>query len=250
MVLNKKLYVCRFYKCRKAISPLKGTIFNKLTLPLNIQLHILYLFLGKAPSSFIASSLQISKNTVSSYNKTFRKYIKNKQLLSNRSTKIGGRNKIVEIDESKIAKRKHNKGHKVEGAWVIGGIERSMLKNRIKNENKKMFLLPIEERNIDNIDLIIKRYVKKGTTIYTDLWKGYDNLKNIGYKHMTVNHSKNFKDPVTGVHTNTIEGTWNGLKQSIIPRNRNKKNIVLYLKEYQWRKKNREYNIWKKFLKD
>ncbi|KAG2196834.1 hypothetical protein INT46_001751 [Mucor plumbeus] len=57
-----------------------------------------------------------------------------------------------------------------------------------------MFLLPIEERNIDNIDLILKRYVKKG------------------YKHMTVNHSKNFKDPVTGVHTNTIEGRWNGLK--------------------------------------
>jgi 16S rRNA G966 N2-methylase RsmD len=231
--LNKKLYVCRYYKCRKAISPLKGTIFNNLTLPLNTQLHILYLFLGKAPSSFIASSLQISKNTVSSYNKIFRKYLKNKQLLGNRNIKIGGRNKIVEIDESKIAKRKYNKGHKVEGAWVIGGIERSTLKNKIKNENKKMFLLPIEERNVDNIDLIIKRYVKKGTTIYTDLWKGYNNLKNIGYKHLTVNHSKHFKDPNTGVHTNTIEGAWNGLKQSIIPRNRNKKDIVLYLKEYQ-----------------
>jgi hypothetical protein len=41
-----------------------------------------------------------------------------------------------------------------------------------------MFLLPIiEERNIDNIDLIIKRYAKKGTTIiYTDLRKGYNNF--------------------------------------------------------------------------
>ena len=29
------------------------------------------------------------------------------------------------VDESKIAKRKYNKGHKVEGAWVIGGFERS-----------------------------------------------------------------------------------------------------------------------------
>ena len=48
-------------------------------------------------------------------------------------------------------------------------------------------------------------------------WRGFNNLKNIGYKHMTVNHSKNFKDPVTGVHTNIIKETWNGLKQSIIP---------------------------------
>ena len=68
---------------------------------------------------------------------------------------------------------------------------------------------------------------------------------------MSVNHSRNFKDPVTGVHTNTIEGTWNVLKQSVIPRNRNKKDIaLLYLKKYQWRKKNREYDIWRKFLKN
>ena len=28
-----------------------------------------------------------------------------------------------------------------------------------------------------------------------------------GYKHITVNHSKWFKDPRTGAHTNNIEGT-------------------------------------------
>jgi transposase-like protein len=220
--LNKKVYVCRYYKCRKAISPLKGTIFNKLTLPLNTQLHVLYYFLGKVPCSFTASTLGISKNSVSSYNNLFRKHLKNKQL-PNMNIKIGGRNKIVEIDESKIAKRKYNRGHKVEGAWVIGGIERSKLKNKIKNENKKLFLIPIKERNADNIDLIVKKYVKKGTTIYTDCWKGYNNLKNIGYKHLTVNHSKHFKDPETGVHTNTIEGTWNGFKHSMPTTNRNKK---------------------------
>lgn len=247
--IKKKLYVCKYYKCRKALSPLQGTIFNKLRLPLNIQLHVLYLFLGKAPSSFICSSLQIDKNTVSRYNKLFRKYIKDKQLI-NPKNKIGGRNEIIEIDETKIAKRKYNKGHRVEGAWVIGGIQRSRLKNKITNENKKIFLEPIEERNIENINKIIKKYIKKGTTIYTDCWKGYNDLNKIGYKHKTVNHKKTFKDPITGIHTNTIEGTWNGLKQSIIPRNRNKKDIVLYLREYQWRKKNREYNIWKNFLKD
>ncbi|CAO3648500.1 unnamed protein product [Mucor hiemalis] len=247
--LKKKLYVCKYYKCRKAISPLKGTIFSELKLPLNLQLHILYLFLGKAPSSFISSSLQIDKNTVSRYNKLFRKYIKDKQLIKP-SNKIGGRNEIVEIYETKIAKRKYNKGHKVEGAWVIGGIQRSRLKNNVKNENKKVFLEPIEERNIGNINEIIKKYIKKGTTIYTDCWKGYNGLNKIGYKLKTVNHKKHFKDPITGIHTNTIEGTWNGLKQSIIPRNRDKKDIILYLREYQWRKKNREYNIWKNFLKD
>jgi transposase-like protein len=54
-----------------------------------------------------------------------------------------------------------------------------MLKNKIQNENKKLFLCPINERNTAYIDNIIKKYVKKGTTIYTDCWKGYNNLKNI-----------------------------------------------------------------------
>jgi hypothetical protein len=247
--MKEKIFKCRNYKCRKAKSPFRGTIFSKMKLPINMQLHILYEFLKKTPCSSISSSLQVDKNTITMYNKIFRKYLRDKQKF-NKNNKIGGRNKIVEIDESKIAKRKYNKGHHVEGAWVIGGIERSMLKNKIRNENKKLFLCPIEERNSINIDNIVKKYVKKGTMIYTDLWKGYNNLNKIGYKHMTVNHSKYFKDPITNVHTNHIEGTWSALKQSIIPRNRTKKDILLHLKEYQWRKGNREYNIWKKFLKD
>jgi ssDNA-binding Zn-finger/Zn-ribbon topoisomerase 1 len=71
--LNKKLYVCRNYKCRKAISPLKGTIFNKMKLPLNIQLHLLHLFLGKVTGTYISSSLNIDKNTAVN----IKKYLEN-----------------------------------------------------------------------------------------------------------------------------------------------------------------------------
>ena len=55
---------------------------------------------------------------------------------------------------------------------------------------------------------------------------------------------------MTEIHTNTIEGIWNGLKQSIISRYRNKKDIKLHIKELLWRKKNEERNIWTQFLKD
>lgn len=92
------------------------------------------------------------------------------------------------------------------------------MKNKTKNEDKIIFLVPIKTRDAINIDKIIEKYVKKGTAIYTDKWRRYSNLKNTGYKHRTVNHKKHFKNPETGVHTNTIEGTWNGLKQSITPR--------------------------------
>lgn len=247
--LKKKLYICKNYKCQKSKSPFYRTIFSKLKLPINLQLHILYEFLKKTPAISISSSLEVDKNTVSSYHKLFRTYLKGKQLL-NKKNKIGGRNCIVEIDETKIGRRKYNRGHKVEGVWMIGGIERSKLKNNVKNENKKLFMCSIKTRDSDSIKNIILKHVKKGTTIYTDLWKGYSNLNKIGYKHGTVNHKKYFKDPVTKVHTNNIESLWNAVKHTIPIRNRNKKYIALHLKEFQWRKRYKEQNIWRQFLKD
>ena len=37
---------------------------------------------------------------------------------------IGGPNKTVKIDDSKFGRRKYNRGHKVKGQWVFGGVER------------------------------------------------------------------------------------------------------------------------------
>ena len=42
--------------------------------------------------------------------------------------KIGGRNKIVEIDEAKFGRRKHHNGRIVDRQWVVLGIERDRSK--------------------------------------------------------------------------------------------------------------------------
>ena len=71
-------------------------------------------------------------------------------------------------------------------------------------------------------------------------------MENQGFIHETVDHSINFVDSVTGVHTNSIEGTWNGLKLSIRPRNRTIK-ISSHLMEFIWRRSN-VYRPWEAFL--
>jgi hypothetical protein len=38
---------------------------------------------------------------------------------------IGGEGIKVEVDETKLGKRKYHRGHRVEGVWVIGGVERT-----------------------------------------------------------------------------------------------------------------------------
>ena len=59
-------------------------------------------------------------------------------------------------------------------------------------------------------------HVKEGSIIHTDMWKGYGSITlQTGLQHKTVNHSKHYKDPITNVHTNYIEGSNNGLKTRI-----------------------------------
>ncbi|KAJ8964757.1 hypothetical protein NQ314_004648 [Rhamnusium bicolor] len=75
------------------------------------------------------------------------------------SENIGGPNKIVEIDEAKIGKRKYNRGRYLEGQWVFGAIER---------ETKRFFLEAVEQRNIDTLLDIIKQRILPGTTVHSD----------------------------------------------------------------------------------
>jgi transposase-like protein len=120
-----------------------------------------------------------------------------------RNEMIGGTDKIVEIDESKFGKRKYHRGHRVEGQWVFGGMERG---------SGKVFMVPVEDRTKDTLLAIIKDYIKPGTTIYSDCWKSYDCLKDEGFVHCTVN-SINFVDPESGAHTNGIESSWRHAKR-------------------------------------
>ncbi|KAI5153805.1 hypothetical protein ENBRE01_3273, partial [Enteropsectra breve] len=48
-------------------------------------------------------------------------------------------------------------------------------------------------------------------------------------KHQTVKHSRHYKDPETGEHTNTIEGNWSPLESAVLVRYRTKKLIDIYL---------------------
>lgn len=238
---DKKRYRCVNYKCRKSFSIFKNSIFYKAKLPINKILHIVYEFLKKTPRDSVVTSLDLTPVTVTYYFKLIREAISKYTVLNVQNDMIGGENSIVELDESLFCRRKYHKGHRVKGVWVLRGIDRG---------TKNIFTIPVENRNKETLLKNIKKFVKPGTTIYTDCWKGYFDLKKSNnYKHHTVNHSKHFKDPESGIHTNHIEGTWNGLKMNIRPQHRTKKYIYNSLLECQWRKKYRKDNIWIEVLR-
>ena len=112
---------------------------------------------------------------------------------------IGGPGTTVEIDESKFGKMKYNRGRKIEGKWVFGGLCR---------ETKACFLVPVGRRDKETLLPNIRAQILPGTRMMSDLWRSYNCLKDEGYEHLTVNHSLNFIAPDTGAHTQGIENTW------------------------------------------
>ena len=126
---------------------------------------------------------------------------------------IGGFRKIVEIDESKFVKRKyHRKKAKKCQDWVLGGICR---------ETGECFMRVVSNRSKETLQKYIRMYVKPGSVIITDCWAAYKDIKemvdndgnDLDYVHYTVNHSSTYVDPVTGAHTNTVEGMWAHVKR-------------------------------------
>ena len=99
------------------------------------------------------------------------------------SQKMGGHNKIVEIDERKFGQRKHNRSHTVKGQWVFGSMER---------ESGKKFPVPVPDRTANTLMADLRVWTKPGTTVISDCWSAYQDLEMHGYTHQNVNHMISF----------------------------------------------------------
>ena len=112
------------------------------------------------------------------------------------------------------------------------------------------FLEIVPDRSSETLTELIVRKVETGSTIMTDLWKGYNGLEEEGFRHFCVNHSLNFVNPLNlDVHTQKIEGFWGVLKRWLKKKGCNrKKHLDEYFFEFLYRKKNE--NIFKSLIVD
>lgn len=107
---------------------------------------------------------------------------------------------------------------------------------------------------VNMILLYCKYYCVLGSTIYSDLWKAYETIEEIpgmNFRHLTVNHSENFVDPVTGAHTQSIESLWGKVKyrkkkECGVPR----AGFDSFLCEFLWRQNNKNKDLFRKILSD
>jgi len=123
------------------------------------------------------------------------------------------------------------KQYKQKSQWanktpVFGIIERHgrITTHKVKSSGARVLLPKIEQ------------YVDATATIYSDDFGSYKSLTRRGYSHTTVNHST--LEYVRGeVHTNTIEGFWGQLKNSLrgTYHSVSPKYLQLYLNEFAFR---------------
>ena len=203
------------------------------------MLRLGYLWLSGMSSTQVVTITHHAKDTVTDFFQFFRQLAADD--LDEEDYKIGGPGVVVELDESKFGKRKYNRGRRTEGEWVLGGVERT--------EQKRFFARVVPDRSHETLMRFLKDHVAPGSIIYTDCWAGYsgciDDLE--ARDHLTVNHSECFVDPVTKVHTNTIEGKWTAIKTKISKRNRGSKALEECLFEQIWRYQHKD-DLWEGFL--
>ena len=116
------------------------------------------------------------------------------------------------------------------GKWVFGIYQAGSVSAQI-----------VDRRDTRTLLAIIRRQVEPGATIFTDGWKAYQRLSEMGYRHESVNHSIGQFGNKSGVSTHHIDNFWMHLKRALRGTHRSvaSKNLGTYLSDIQMRFGNR-----------
>ena len=96
------------------------------------------------------------------------------------------------------------------------------------------------DEGCSNIASYIQNHVAPGTVVHSDQWRAYSQVASLPpvTAHHTVNHSINFIDPTTGVHTQHVESYWNRVKVKLKRmRGCHLRQLPGYLDEFMWRER-------------
>lgn len=202
--------------CRRHFSLRTGTVFERSRLPLTKWVLAIGLFRIGISARSLARELNVAVRVAWALLHRLRDVVKSDVLLR----KLRGR---IEVDETYIGGR--HKGPRGRGAShktiVVG----------LKVRGGRVRSLVVPSVTTRDLHAILKAQVAKGARLYTDEFKSYRRLRQLGFRHCRVKHSQRF---VRGQsHTQGIEGHWGHVKPTLVARHRSvsPKHLPRYLAE-------------------
>ncbi len=216
-------YTCN---CGHHIHPMAGTPFQSTRTPLTTWFHVMFLFTSSRNG---VSAKEVQRQTGVTYKTAWRMCNEIRKYMGwvDGDAPLGGDtpdSKPVEID--KMFHGGYDKQGKDDKAIVLGMVER----------DGQIITRVIPKPNSFHVTSRVQDHVLEGSTIYSDEARAYWPLKEFGYKHEAVNHSK--KEYARGVvHTNSIEAFWSNFKRSVSGTHVwvSKKHLQTYLREFEYR---------------
>lgn len=230
-VKSRKCYECGV--CGHHLYPLSGTIMEGTTTKLTTWFYVIYLF---SVSKNGVSAKELERSLGVTYKTAWRIGHKIREVMGSGETEL--LTGIVETDETLFGGKAPRGGKRGWGAanktCLLGMMERG----------GKVKVVPIENRDIQNIFPAIHKYVEKGSVIHTDEFRAYNSLPDQGYHHEKVVHSR-YQWRSGDIYTNSIEGYWSNLKKSILGTHTfvSPKHLQKYLDEFDFRHNNRKGKI-------
>jgi transposase-like protein len=192
--------------CGHHIFPCVGTVFEKSRTPLTKWFYAMYLFTA---SRHGVPARELERQLGVTYKCAWRMAHELRKLMASADFRgpLGGDGKHVEVDETLIGGHVKGRGQgsgRTNKAMVLGMVERQ---GRIRAG-----VIPTD--SLSYLEGSVSHHVRPGTRVSTDDHRSYRHLGEVGFDHQTVEHSTG--EYVRGdTHTNTIEGYWSRLKNSI-----------------------------------
>ena len=199
--------------------------------------QIVRLFSADLDASQIACLTGLSRNSINRYLKTIRQRLVE---YCDAQSPFQGE---VEVDESFFGARrlKGKRGRGAYGKTIVFGIFQ---------RNGHVYTEIVANCSKATLQAVIRGKVALQSIIYSDGWRGYNGLVDVGYgKHLRVDHGQDeFAKGRT--HINGIEGFWGYAKTRLVRfRGMSPSTFNLHLKECEFRFNHRGQDLYKLILK-
>jgi len=153
---------------------------------------------------------------------------------------------IVEVDETYLGGQWKNKRLSVKRNLPKAKRGRGTNKQAVFGilcRNGKVWADLIDGVEAKQLQPRILKQVKKGSTVFSDTWRGYTGIAAKGYVHRLVKHNRD-NYVTNGNHINGLEGFWGYLKRKLAAKGGIRQSrFHLYLGEYVWRYNYRHLNL-------